>query len=64
MIRNTQNKNYNIMRELERQGITGISSAEINILRRAEMTLRRWHEAEANGDIQPDCRGAACVCGR
>ena len=37
----------------------GFTADEAAKLRRISMTLHRWHEAECNGDIQRDERGAA-----
>ena len=37
----------------------GFTSAEAESLRRISMTLRRWHEAECNGDIQRGEDGVA-----
>jgi hypothetical protein len=42
---------YDLLRRLEALGFT---FEEARQLRRIEMTLRRWREAECNGDIQRD----------
>jgi len=41
-----------------RRGIT-LTFAQASILRRAEMTLHRWHERECNGEVQRGDDGIA-----
>jgi hypothetical protein len=59
---NARLKNEVLAMMFEARGITvsrwgdapGLAIAEINELRRAQMTLHRWGEGECNGDIQRD----------
>lgn len=47
-------KNYNVWSAIVNHTGKDVSFSDVEVLRRASMTLRRWFEAECNGEIQRD----------